>query len=135
MADFITGPGRTVLQPGESMVGVNIPDSRNFGIRHFEKVGRRRALAIAVASLAALVRFDTEGRVAEARLAWGSVGPVVMRSPEAEAALVGRALDRESLATAATLARASVVPIDDVRASAAYRRQLVGRLLFRLLPA
>ncbi len=135
MAGFITGPGRTTLQPGELLVGVHVPDSRAFATQHFEKVGRRQALAIAVASLAALLRFDDEGRVAEARLAWGSVGPVIVGSPEAEAALVGRTLSRESLGAAAALARAAASPIDDVRASAHYRRQLVGNLLFRLLPA
>jgi len=135
LAEFITGPGKTRLQPGELLTAVRVPLRETFPIQHFEKVGRRQSLAIAVVSLAALLRLDAAGRVTAARLAWGSVGPTVVRAPEAEAALVGQPLTRTSLAAAAAAARQAVAPIDDVRASAHYRRQLAGNLLFRLLPA
>ena len=135
VSDFILGPGRTALSPGEIIAGVSVPQADGFNVRHFEKVGQRNALAIAVVSLAALVRLDKDGRAAEARLAWGSVGPTVVVSPEAEAALVGNRLDRETLERAANLARKAVAPIDDVRASADYRRQVAGNLLLRLADA
>jgi xanthine dehydrogenase FAD-binding subunit len=131
LADFIRGPGRTDLRPGEVLVAVRTAPAEGFAVRHFEKVGRRNALAVAVVSLAALVRLE-RGRVAEARLAWGSVAPTVWRCPEAEAELVGRRLSLTALERAARIVRARVQPIDDVRAGAAYRREVAGNLLLRL---
>ena len=134
LADFITGPGRTRLEPGEVLAAALVPPRPDFQVRHFEKVGRRSALAVAVVSLAALLRLEggRVSRVAEARLAWGSVGPTVWRCPEAEAALVGQRLTLSSLGRAAAIVRAQVQPIDDLRASAEYRRQVAGNLLLRL---
>jgi xanthine dehydrogenase FAD-binding subunit len=129
---FITGPGRTALESGEVLAAVHVPLPGADALQHFEKVGRRNALAVAVVSLAALVRTGRGGKVAEARLAWGSVAPTVWRCPEAEAALVGRRLTLTALAEAAALVRARVRPIDDVRASADYRREVAGNLLLRL---
>lgn len=131
LADFITGPGRTRLEPGEVLAAALVPPRPEFQVRHFEKVGRRSALAVAVVSLAALLRLE-RGRVVEARLAWGSVGPTVWRCPEAEAALVGQRLTLSALGRAAAIVRAQVRPIDDLRASAEYRRQVAGNLLLRL---
>lgn len=133
VADFITGPGKTVLASGEILSGVRVKKADGFQIHHFEKVGLRNALACAVAGLAALVRLSEEGRIEEVRLAWGSVGPTVMRIPPVEEALTGSVLDRESLERAAHIVRQTVRPIDDVRAGAEYRRQVAGNLLFRLL--
>lgn len=131
LSDFITGPGRTRLKPGEVLTAVIAPPARNFQVRHFEKVGRRGALAVAVVSLASLVRLE-RGRVAEARLAWGSVGPTVWRCPEAEAALMGQRLTLTALGRVGAIVRENVRPIDDIRASADYRRQVAGNLLLRL---
>ena len=132
VGDFITGPGRTVLKPGEILYGVWIPKGPGWTIHHFEKVGRRKAQAIAVVSLAAVLRTDEGGTVQQARLAWGSVGPTVVASPEIDAFFAGRRLCPETLYDAARLARQTVRPIDDVRASADYRRLVSGNLVLRL---
>lgn len=132
VADFMLGPGRTALRPGEILSHVRIPLAGNFQIQHFEKVGQRRALAIAVVSLAALISTGPRGIVQEARLALGSVGPTVIRAREAETALVGRKLSPSALNQAARLVRAAVSPMDDIRATAGYRRQVAGNLLLRL---
>jgi len=132
--DFIVGPGRTVLRPGELVTALVVPKVDRFHIQHFEKVGRRNALAVAVVSLAALIRSGPDGVVEEAHLAWGSVGPTVIREPAVEALLVGAPLSPESLEKAADAARKAVRPMDDVRAGAAYRRQVAGNLLLRLSP-
>lgn len=129
---FLLGPGRTALSPGEVLAAVHVPVPGVDVVQHFEKVGRRNALAVAVVSLAALVRLGHGGLVAEARLAWGSVGPTVWRCPEAEAALTGRRLSLTALRDAAAVVRARVRPIDDLRASADYRREVAGNLLLRL---
>jgi xanthine dehydrogenase FAD-binding subunit len=132
LSAFITGPGRTRLEAGELISAVVVRPAREFGVQHFEKVGRRGALAIAVVSLAALLRLDARGRVAEARLAWGSVGPTVWRCPEAEAVLAGQRPTLTALKRAAEVVRERVAPIDDIRASADYRREVAGNLLLRL---
>jgi len=131
VAEFITGPGRTVLEPGEILARVRIPLPDPGAVQHFEKVGRRRALAISVASLAAVLRLDGDA-VRDIRLAFGSVGPTVLRCAEAEAWLTGRTLSADNLRHAAGLVRSAVRPIDDVRATADYRRQVAGNLVLRL---
>lgn len=130
--DFIRGPGQTALKPGEILTGVWIPKIQRFGYQHYEKVGQRKALAIAIVSLAALIDLDGEGKVADIRLAWGSVGPTVVRAPAVEAGLRGRPLTLAVLQEAAGEARRAVAPIADLRAGADYRREVAGNLLYRL---
>ncbi|QGY41867.1 xanthine dehydrogenase family protein subunit M [Pseudodesulfovibrio cashew] len=129
--DFIVGPGQMALAPGELLSAIIIPIPEGRTIQYFEKVGRRKALAISVVSLAALLRVE-DGVIAEARLAWGSVGPMVIRCPEAEALLKGRSLTLGALREAGEKVRDTVSPISDVRASAEYRRQVAANLLLRL---
>jgi CO/xanthine dehydrogenase FAD-binding subunit len=130
--DFIKGPGETVLAPGEILTAIFVRKRPELNLHHYEKVGQRKALAIAVVSLAALLRVSDGGIVKEARLAWGSVAPTVVTSAEVEAILIGNRLSRQVLEKAAQLARTIVKPIDDLRASADYRRQVAGNLLLRL---
>jgi CO/xanthine dehydrogenase FAD-binding subunit len=131
--DFIKGPGETHLFPGEVLTGIFIRKQQNFNLHHYEKVGQRKALAIAVVSLAALLKISEEGMVEEVRLAWGSVAPTIVTSTEIEAMLIGCRLSNQALERAAQMARAMVKPIDDIRASADYRRQVAGNLLLRLV--
>ncbi len=131
---FITGPGQTLLGAGEILTGIRIRKPPGVNHQRFTKVGQRQALACCIASLAALLEISAAGVVEAARLAWGSVGPTVVTSSAAEAALTGAVLSRESLDQAAVFARRDVAPIDDIRASAAYRREVAGNLLLRLLP-
>jgi xanthine dehydrogenase FAD-binding subunit len=71
--------------------------------------------------------------IESARLAWGSVGPTVVTSEPIEAFLKGRPLEVATLSRAAAMAREAVAPIDDVRATASYRREVAGNLLLRLM--
>ncbi len=132
ISDFISGPRQTCLQPGEIISRIILPPATGWTIQRFEKVGRRKSLAIAVASLASLVQVAGDGTVVEARFAWGSVGPTVMRCRQAEEVLIGQPLSEESLKTAVLLAQQAVRPIDDIRATADYRRSVAGNLLLRL---
>lgn len=132
LVDVILGPGRTALSPGEIVTAVLLQPPVATALQHFEKVGRRGALAIAVASLAAVIDTDAVGRVIEARLAVGSVGPTILRCRAAEATLMGKRLTQDVLQEAAAHIRQAVSPIDDIRATAAYRRQVAGNLLLRL---
>jgi xanthine dehydrogenase FAD-binding subunit len=130
--DFILGPGRTALRPGEIVTRIIIPGLPPGALSTYDKVGKRRALAIAVASLASLILLNGQGIVTHIRLAWGSVGPTIVSLPAIEEFLRGKSLSPELLKQAGDMAAQLVTPIDDVRASAAYRRQLAGNLLLRL---
>jgi xanthine dehydrogenase FAD-binding subunit len=128
---FIKGPGQTGLKRQELLWSVIIPVPEGYGIHHFEKVGQRRALAIAIASLAALVKLEGDV-VQDIRLAWGSVGPVIIENREIEKILIGGPLSLARLRKAAEMACLTVSPISDLRASEAYRRTVSGNLLLRL---
>ncbi|MEO7555795.1 MAG: FAD binding domain-containing protein [Acidimicrobiales bacterium] len=136
--DFLTGVKRTALEPGELIVTVNVPVTR--GGQEYRKVGVRNAMVIAVASVALVA--DAAARTV--RVGLGSVGPVPLRAPEAEAWIAERLdwdEDRPSLraaddaATFATMVAAAAQPIDDHRSTAAYRRHAVGVLAERCLRA
>ncbi|MBI5843664.1 MAG: xanthine dehydrogenase family protein subunit M [Deltaproteobacteria bacterium] len=132
--DFFLGPRKTVLEKGELLTGVSFPKPPQGSVQYFEKVGQRKALAIAIVSMAAILTTDSGGRVEKARFAWGSVGPTVVRIPETEAIFEGKKPTHELFRQAAELVKDSVRPIDDIRASAAYRSQVAGNLVLRLLP-
>ncbi|MDI9571511.1 MAG: xanthine dehydrogenase family protein subunit M [Pseudomonadota bacterium] len=134
LRDFIAGPGQTRLETGEILTGVRVRKPVDANCHRFEKIGQRQALACCIVSMAALLTVTPAGVVASIRLAWGSVGPTVMEAPAAEAALTGSFMTRENLHRAAVFVRQAVAPIDDIRASAAYRREVAGNLLLRLLP-
>jgi CO/xanthine dehydrogenase FAD-binding subunit len=126
--EFLTGPKRTALRPGELILGAHLPESIPRG-QAFAKVGIRNAMVISIAS-ACLVRGD-DGAV---RIALGSVGPIPVRARRAEAMISAQAAP--SAADAAEFGRmvaAEVSPIDDHRSSAAYRRHAAGVLARRLL--
>lgn len=130
--EFLLGPGRTALGPGEIVAGVFVPWPVPGGIQHFEKVGGRQSLAIAVASLAASIELDAQGLVRRARLALGSVAPTAVLATRAAAMLEGRALSAQTLRRAGEVLREEIAPQSDLRATAEYRSQVAGRLLWRL---
>ncbi|RJR45429.1 MAG: xanthine dehydrogenase family protein subunit M [Desulfobacteraceae bacterium] len=130
--DFIKGPGKAALSAGEIVAGVWLQKERKHRIHHFEKVGQRNALAIAIVSMAAVIDLSEGGLIESAHLAWGSAGPTIVTSQAVELFLKDKPLDAETLSKAADLAREAVSPIDDVRATAAYRREVAGNLLLRL---
>lgn len=132
IADFITGPGRTSLSPGEFVTGVQVPCNGGKDGSAYFKVGRRKALAISIASLAANWELQEDNTIKYIKLAWGSVGPTVVQLPSVETFLEGKQLKDDVLRQAGELVKKGVTPIDDIRASAAYRRQLAGNLLLRL---
>jgi CO/xanthine dehydrogenase FAD-binding subunit len=131
LRQFITGVRATALAPGELVVAIHVPRSRHDARSAFLKLGARRYLVISIAMAAATLEIE-DGRVAAARVAVGACSPVSERLTALEAALAGAPLDRlADRVEAAHLAPLS--PIDDVRGSAAYRRDVVVTLLRRLL--
>jgi len=136
---FVTGPKRTALQAGELIAGASwaSPSGRSV----FAKVGPRNAMVISICSVC--VQLDDDARTV--RIAMGSVGPTVLRAPEAEA-FAQAAIDEgggwddpsrppraAALRRFGELAAEAARPIDDVRGTAAYRRHAVSVLASRLL--
>jgi xanthine dehydrogenase small subunit len=115
---FYTGYRRTVMRPDELVVAIEVPPVP--GGQWFRKVGTRAAQAISKVVMAA-VGGDAP------RLAIGSVAPTVLRLRRTEAALAGRARIRE----AQDILLEEITPIDDVRSTADYRRQVAANLLRR----
>ena len=129
---FCTGFRTTALGPGELVRSISV---RKLGATRrgiFLKLGLRKAQAISVISVAVVVEFDGP-RVTEARIALGCVAPTIVRIADAEASLVGSTLDRAARTRAATLAAAAIAPIDDIRATAGYRRTTIAALVERAL--
>ncbi len=133
-ADFYQGVRRTALAPDEMVTDVTFPALGPNQRGVFVKLGLRRTHAIALANAAAVLTFDSDV-VTQARITLGSVAPTVIRAPEAEEALVGGPLSEERIAEAADLAAQAAAPIDDIRAGADYRRQMVRVLVRRALAA
>ncbi len=131
MGEFMRGPGQSCLQPGELLCGVLLDPSPVGAKTIYIKKGRVK-VDLALASLAALVVVE-KGKLSEVRLAAGSVAPTCLRLGRAEDVLRGKTLDEELLARAARAAAGEISPIDDVRASAEYRRRLIEVFLRRAL--
>jgi carbon-monoxide dehydrogenase medium subunit len=131
--EFFLGPGITALQPGELLKEIRIPDwparSGSFYLRHTP----RAWMDLAFASVSAVVTLDEQGRINGARLALGAVAPTPIRAFGAEEVLEGQSPGEDLLAEAGRRAAAICQPIDDLRASAEYRRHLVSVLTQRAL--
>ena len=139
LASFLLGPGKTALCPGEMLAEIYLPLSQSGSGSAFIKLGRRRAMAISVANAAAWLCLE-KGTIADVRLAAGSVGPTVLRCAKAESALRGRTLAELRSGARALggeewlgIVREDVSPIDDVRASGAYRKQVMAPLAPRVV--
>jgi CO/xanthine dehydrogenase FAD-binding subunit len=125
---FWTAYKQTGLQADELIHRIRLPRA-TYGWRHYyRKVGTRRAQAISKVCFAASARVDA-GRIAEIRVALGSVAPTVLRAVETEKILQGEKLTPESLRSAQDVLAGEIAPIDDMRSTARYRRRIAQNLL------
>jgi carbon-monoxide dehydrogenase medium subunit len=128
--NFFVGPRQTVLLRDQLLESIWLPEQPPRSGTSYQRFSLRRELALAVAAVAARVVLDGD-RIAAARLVLNAVAPTPLLAVDAAAALAGHPLSAESLQEAGRLAAAAAQPIDDVRASAAYRRELVEVLTVR----
>jgi carbon-monoxide dehydrogenase medium subunit len=133
---FFKGPGESVLKADEILVEVLVPNPpENSGGAYF-KLMRRNAMDLALVGAAVFLRINKDKKVCqEARIALGAVAPTPMRAPKAEQVLLGRAVNEETAKEAGNTARLEAKPISDIRASEAYRRDMVGVLTKRAIMA
>jgi len=132
IADFFRGPGSTSLAPGEILMRIRFRPLSEGIFATWDKFGTRRAMEIAVASVGVAVKVEA-GTVTHATVAYGSVAPIPLRGRGAEAELVGNPLSAETIAKCEAAAQEEIEPITDVRATEAYRREMVGVMLRRML--
>lgn len=132
LEDFFTGPGRTVLSPGDIVTGISLPVPRPTSGRAYIKHGRRKAMELATVGVAVSIEHAA-GHCSDIRIALGAVAPTVIRARRTEDLLRGRTIDAALLAEAAESAMQEATPIGNVRASAAYRRDMVGVLTRRAI--
>jgi xanthine dehydrogenase FAD-binding subunit len=130
---FFTGPGRTQRQPNELLTAVRVPLAGSGQLSRFYKAGTRPALDISTIAIAFAAQRDSAGRLHGVRLALGAVAPTPLRARRAEALLEGKTLDPALAEAAARAAADEAQPIDDVRASAWYRKELLHNVTLRML--
>jgi len=130
ISDFFVGPGETVLGADELLTEIQIPPVKGKAV--YGKLGKRKAQACSLVIVG--VRLELDGKVCKAaRIALGSMAPKPLRCAKAEALLVGKPVDAALVAQAAAAAVGESSPIDDVRATAWYRRKAGTALVARAL--
>jgi carbon-monoxide dehydrogenase medium subunit len=117
------------LKPGELVAAVHLPPSNAGAVGHYDKLARVEG-DYATASVAVVLAM-TRGACSSIAIAVGACGPMPLRLPAAEAPLLGTRLDDGVLAEAGRLLAEAADPVDDVRASADYRRLVIPRLVRR----
>jgi len=133
LQDFIVGNRRTLRRPDEVLAGVIVPRRLDEARSAFRKLGARRYLVISIAMVAAIVKTDGAGHVTDARVAVGSCSVTARRLTELERELPGAKAVAGLGALVTEKHLASLSPIDDVRATAEYRRDAALTLVRRAL--
>jgi carbon-monoxide dehydrogenase medium subunit len=128
---FFVGPGATAIQPGELMTAIRFPILPPGTAGKYIKLGRNKAGDLAIAGVAVLGVPNGTASGDSFRIGLASVAPVPLRAQEAEQALAASPPGEEAFGLAAEKAMAAATPIDDVRASAAYRKAMVRALTLR----
>lgn len=130
LSDFITGPRRTALKAGELVTAIVIPRPALTGRSVFRKLGARKYLVISIAAVALRV-VEREGRIADAYVAVGACSAVARRLAEVEAALRDQPVSGAAERVTDGIVAAALAPLDDIRASAAYRSVAAAELIRR----
>jgi len=128
--DFYKGYKKFDLRPGELITRVHVPLPASDELLRLYKVSRRRDLDIATFTAALRLRLSGE-TIADAAIAFGAVGPTVLRARKTEAFLRGRSLDEDTMRAAGDVAVSEITPISDVRGAADFRFQLTRNVLMK----
>jgi CO/xanthine dehydrogenase FAD-binding subunit len=131
-SEFHTGYKRTALAPDELLYAIHVPRRFSDHRQYLRKVGTRRAMAIAKVALGATA-IISNNIISELRLAAASLAAFPTRLARTEDTLLGKAPDAASIATARAALLTEVLPIDDIRSTAEYRRRVAANLLEEFL--
>lgn len=134
LQDLLLEPHCSALAPDELLLEIVIPAENLGKASSFEKYRRRKGLSLAVVNAAAVVELDAAGdRISRVAIGLGAVAPTTIRARAAERFLTGKPVGEGALEEAGKIASQETSPIDDFRASAQYRRDLVVVLTRRAL--
>jgi len=132
--EFFKGPDKTVLGPGELVAEVQIPPTFSGGSGTYLKHTLRAKMDLAIVGVAAYLTLDSKKQICkDVKIVLGAVAPIPMRAKKAEEALRGKTLDENLIENAARIASEESRPIDDIRSSAEYRREMVRILTKKAL--
>lgn len=135
--EFFVGPGKSVLQPGEILREILVPRPNDFTRASYHKLEHRQAMDIAMVGVGVSVQIEHRTsnieNCSDVRIVLGAVAPTPLRAKRAEEILRGNILNEENIAHAARVAAEEAKPIDDVRSSMWYRREMVEVLTRRQL--
>ncbi len=129
---FHSGYKKMDLRPDELIRCIRLPRAERPRVQYHRKVGTRRAQAISKVVFAGVAEVE-RGVIRDVRIALGSVAPTVLRCVQTEAALRGKTTGAETLERAQAALAAEIAPIDDLRSTMRYRRQISLRLLGEFL--
>jgi CO/xanthine dehydrogenase FAD-binding subunit len=135
VVDFVLANRRTALAADEVVVGLHVPKRSELARSVFLKLGGRRYLVISMTMVALVLDANDDGNVCSVGVAVGSCSARALRLPALEARLLGQPLAVLPHTTITDTDLAPLTPIDDVRATAAYRRDATATLLRRALGA
>ncbi|HEY4232806.1 MAG TPA: FAD binding domain-containing protein [Lacipirellulaceae bacterium] len=130
ITEFYQGYKKFDLRLGELLTRVRVPLPCPTDLFRLFKVSRRRDLDISTFTAAILMRLEDD-TIAEARIAYGAVGPTVIRARKTEAFLIGKVFAESTMHAAGSVAIGEITPISDVRGSADYRFQLTRNVLLK----
>ena len=131
LEELILGNREVALAPDEVLESFQVPEPTPGSASRYTHFGHREAVEIDLASVAVHCALAPDGTVSELRIVMGSVAPTPLRARQAEAELVGKVPNDFLVDQAADRCAAEAKPIDDLRASASYRRDLVAALFRR----
>jgi len=131
LKNFFVGPRKTVLHDDEMISSIKIKDDPINKNGCFIKLGLRQAMAISLATVALILEVEKD-KVADVRIAMGSIAPIPLRLIKVEEFLKNKKINDEFIEEAVKKVREEVKPIGDVRASAEYRRYVSGILFKRV---
>jgi len=129
---FYSGYKQMDLRADELIHRIRLPRGQKNWRPHYRKVGTRRAQAISKVCFAGCARVEN-GRIADIRLAFGSVAPIVFRAIETERLLRGEKISSEVGRAAGGRLAQEIAPIDDMRSTANYRRRVAQNLLVEFI--
>ena len=135
LKDFVLGNRKTTRRPDELLTSIRVPRRLENAVSIFLKLGARRYLVISIVMVAANLIADSAGRIREALICVGSCSPKALRLAELEQALAGQPLNAGLSKLVRPEHLSALAPIDDVRATAAYRMDAAGILIKRALEA
>ncbi len=130
--DFFTGPSTTRLKEGEILKAFLLRPQRGL-IAAYEKLGTRKAMEIAIVNVCIAAAIDQNKHCSEIRIALGAVAPTPIRAKGAERVLKGQRITHDLIRKAIQTAMEEASPISDIRASARYRKEMIGVVARKML--